>query len=151
VPRFLLSIVLLAVSCAPAAQTPTQRFPNYQYVLVVPTKPLTPNERLTLTWEPKLAEQPSSTLFEMRLCVALFGPWESVDALKKGMGTRDTKSCPPGGAAATSPTVRTASATGAPLTTEIVAPSARGFYDLRQITVYDAGNSMSAGGIVEVR
>jgi hypothetical protein len=153
VPRLLLSIVLLAVSCAPAAQAPTtaQRYPLYQYVLVVPTKPVTPNERLTLTWEPKLAAQPSSTRFEMQLCVALFGPWESVDALKKGMDTRDTKSCPPSGAAATSPTLRAASATGAPLTTEIVAPSARGFYDLRQITVYDAGNSMSAGGIVEVR
>ena len=122
----------------------------YQYVLVVPTRPVSPNERLTLTWEPKLAAQPSSTLFEVQLCVALFGPWESVEALK-GAATQETTSCPPNGAIATSPTLRTASANGSPLTAEIVTPSARGFYDLRQISVYDAGNWMSAGSVIEIR
>ena len=122
----------------------------YQYVLNVPTRPVSPNERLTLTWEPKLAAQPSNSINEVQLCVALFGPWESVEALK-GAATEETKSCPPNGAIATSPTLRTASANGSPLTAEIVTPSARGFYDLRQISVYDPGNWTSAGSVIEVR
>jgi len=149
----LILIAALVVSCSPfGAATPTsgQRYPMYQYVLVVPTRPVSPNEPLTLTWEPKLAAQPSSTLFEVQLCIALFGPWDSVEALKKA-ATQETRSCPPNGAIATSPTLRTASANGSPLTAEIVTPSARGFYDLRQISVYDASNSMSAGAVIEVR
>jgi hypothetical protein len=121
----------------------------YQYVLDVPTKPVSPSERLTLTWQPRLAPQPSSTLFETQLCVALFGPWASVDALKKS-GT-EAKSCPPSGAVATSQTLRTASNSGAPMGATITVPSAPGFYDLRQIAVYGAGHSTSGGGILEVR
>ncbi len=122
----------------------------YQYVLQVPTKPVIPNERLTLTWEPRLAPQPSADLFEIQLCVALFGPWGSVEALKKS-APQDTKACPPTGAIATSQTLRTASASGARLAAEITVPSAPGFYDLRQISIYGAGNSMSGGAVIEVR
>jgi len=146
--RLLLAAVLLAVSCTPA--TSGQRFPMYQYVLQVPTKPVSPNERLTLTWEPRLAPQPSADLFEIQLCVALFGPWGSVEALKKS-APQDTKACPPTGAIATSQTLRTASASGARLAAEITVPSAPGFYDLRQISIYGAGNSMSGGAVIEVR
>jgi hypothetical protein len=149
VTRLLLAAVLLAVSCTPAA-TPAQRFPVYEYVLQVPTKPVSPNERLTLPWEPRLAPQLSSDLFEIQLCVAVFGPWESVEALKKS-APQDTKSCPPTGAIATSQMVRTASGGGARLAAEITAPSAPGFYDLRQISVYGAGNSTSGGSVIEVR
>lgn len=122
----------------------------YQYALVVPTKPVSPNERLTLTWEPRLAPQPSSTLFEIQLCVALFGPWDSVEALKRA-APQDAKSCPPGGAVATSQTLRAASNTGAQLAANITVPSATGFYDLRQISVFDGGNSTTAGAVIEVR
>jgi hypothetical protein len=122
----------------------------YQYVLVVPTRPVSPNERLTLTWEPKLAAQPSSTLFEIQLCVALFGPWGSVEALKKG-APQEAKSCPPAGAIATSQTLRTDTAGGARLTAEITVPFAPGFYELQEITVYDAGDSTSGGSVIEVR
>ncbi|HYT75102.1 MAG TPA: hypothetical protein VEL79_10175 [Vicinamibacterales bacterium] len=152
----LLLIAALAVSCSPfGAATPAsgQRYPTYQYVLVVPTRPVSPNERLTLTWEPKLAAQPSSTLFELQLCVALFGPWDSVEALKKGapQDTKSWKSCPAAGAIATSQTLRTASASGARLAAEITVPFAPGFYNLREITVYDAGDSTSTGSVIEVR
>jgi len=122
----------------------------YQYVLEVPTKPVSPNERLKLAWKPQLASQPSSTLFDIQLCVALFGPWDSVDALKKA-APQDIKSCPPSGATTTSQTLRVASNAGDLLAAELTVPSAPGFYDLRQITVYDPGNSMSAGAVIEVR
>ena len=146
--RLLLTAVVLAVSCAPVG-TSAQRFPTYQYVLQVPTKPVSPNEKLTLTWEPTLAQQ-TSDLYEVQLCVGLFGPWESVEALKRS--SPDLKpACPPAGAIATSDTVRTSSNLGAPLAVSLMVPSARGFYDLRQISIYGSGNSMSAGAVIEVR
>jgi len=151
VTRLLLSAVLLAASCAPVA-TPAsaQRYATYTYTVTVPTKPVSPNERLKLQWEPRLASEPSSEVFEVRLCVAVFGPWESVDALKKA-AQPDTRSCPPVGAVATSETVRTLSNNGQPLAADVTTPSAPGFYDLRQISIYGSGNSMSAGAVIEVR
>jgi len=152
--RLLVSIVLLAVSCAPSSSPtpgPAQTYPMYQYVVQVPTKPLSPNERLKLAWEPRLASGTSSSIYELQLCVALFGPWESVDALKKAMATRDTRSCPPLGATVASVTERVASNTGARMDTEVMVPSAPGFYDLRQISIFSAGNSTSAGSVIEVR
>jgi len=149
----LLLIVALTVSCSPfsgARPTSGQRYPLYQYVLNVPMRPVSPNEQLTLTWEPKLAAQPSNSINEVQLCVALFGPWGSVAALKKG-APQDTKSCPPAGAIATSQTLRTTSATGARLAAEITVPFAPGFYHLADITVYDAGDSTSTGSVIEVR
>ena len=149
----LLLIAALAVSCTPVG-APTadsgQRFALYQYMLEVPTKPVSPNEQLKLAWKAQLAAQPSSALFEIQLCAALFGPWETVEALKKA-APQDTRSCPPAGAIATSEIVRTASNNGAPQAATIKVPSAPGFYDLRQISVYGAGNSTSAGSIIEVR
>ena len=147
--RLLLTAVVLAVSCAPVS-TSAQRFPTYQYVLQVPTKPVSPNEKLTLTWEPTLAQQ-TSDLYEVQLCVGLFGPWESVEALKRS--SPDLKpACPPAGAIATSDTVRTSSNLGAPLAVSLMVPSARGFYDLRQISIFgSSGNGMTGGSVIEVR
>ena len=149
--RLVLAITLLGAACAPVVTTASgQRFETYQYVLEVPVKPVSPNERLKLAWKPQLASQPSSALFEIQLCVALFGPWESVEALKKA-AQPDTRACPPVGAVATSETARVASNNGQPLAAIVTVPSAPGFYDLRQISIYGAGNSMSAGSVIEVR
>ena len=74
----LLLIAALAVSCTPVGAPtadPGQRFALYQYVLEIPTKPVSPNEQLKLVWKGQLAAQPSSALFEMQLCAALFGPF----------------------------------------------------------------------------
>jgi len=152
--RLVVSIAVLAVSCAPFGTStlgPAQSYPMYQYVLQVPTRPVSPNQRLILNWEPKLAAESSSSVYDVQLCVALFGPWESVDALKQAMATRDARSCPPTGASVASETERIASNIGARMTTEVVVPSAPGFYDLRQISIFSAGGSTSAGSIIEVR
>ena len=149
--RLFLSVVLLAASCAPVA-TPAsaQRYATYTYSVTVPMAPVSLNERLKLLWEPRLASAPSPEVFEIRLCVALFGPWESVEALKKA-AQPDTRACPPTGAVATSETARIASNNGQPLAAIVTVPSAPGFYDLRQISIYGSGNSMSAGSVIEVR
>jgi len=112
---------------------------------------VSPNERLRLAWEPQLASGSSTSTYEIQLCIALFGPWESVDALKSAMATRDTRSCPPVGASVASETQRIASNTGARIVTEVTVPTAPGFYDLRQISIMGAGNATSAGSVIEVR
>jgi hypothetical protein len=151
--RLLILIAALAASCGPFTSTPApaNSYPMYQYVVQIPTKPVSPGEPLKLAWEPRLASGSSSSIYEIQLCVALFGPWESVDALKKAMATRDTRSCPPDGASVASETERVASNTGARMATEVMVPSAPGFYDLRQISIFSAGNSTSAGSVIEVR
>ena len=151
--RLLILIAALVVSCAPFTSTPApaNSYPMYQYVVQSPTKPVSANERLKLAWEPQLASGSSTSIYEIQLCVALFGPWDTVDALKKAMTTRDTRTCPPPGASVASETERVPSNTGARTATEIIVPSAPGFYDLRQISVFSAGNSTSAGSVIEVR
>jgi hypothetical protein len=151
VTRLLLSIVLLAMSCAPVTTpTSTQRFPMYQYSLQFPTKPVSPNERVTLAWEPRLQSESSPSVYEIQLCVALFGPWQSVEALKNAPQP-NTRSCPPPGAIAMSETLRTPSNTGSPQAATITVPSAPGFYDVRQISVYSGSSATSAGSVIEVR
>lgn len=151
--RLLLCVALLGVSCVPlgASPSPSQRYANYQYVLQVPTKPVSPSQRLILTWEPQLAAEQSSSLSEMQLCVALFGPWESVEALKKAAQLDSRPSCPPTGAVATSATLRTTTNSGARMATDLLVPSAPGFYNLLQISIFSAGDTTSAGSVLEVR
>lgn len=152
--RALLAVAFLAVSCAPfGTSTPDsgQRYAVYRYAAQVPSTPVSPNQRLILTWEPQAAAEPSSRFFEIQLCVALFGPWESVDALKRAPQPLESRSCPPTGAAATSSTLRTTTHSGARMASELAVPSAPGFYDLRQISIMGAGNARSAGSVIEVR
>jgi hypothetical protein len=126
------------------------RFARYQYALEVPTKPVTPNERLKLAWNPQLQSAPSPAPFEIQLCVALYGPWESVEALKRAP-SQDARSCPPAGAIATSQTLRVASNAGDLLATDLTVPSTPGFYNLLQISILGSSNSTSAGSVIEVR
>ena len=112
---------------------------------------MSPNQRLILTWEPQGAAEPSSTIFEVQLCVALFGPWESVDALKRAPQPPESRSCPPTGAVATSSTLRTTTHSGARMASELTVPLAPGFYDLRQISILGTGNVTSAGSVIDVR
>jgi hypothetical protein len=123
----------------------------YQYVLVeVPTKPVSPSERLILTWEARQSSETSLNFSDIQLCVGLFGPWESVEALKRA-ASPGRPSCPPSGAVATSETLRTTTHSGARMATALILPAAPGFYDLRQVSIFDAGNSTSTGSIIEVR
>lgn len=122
----------------------------YSYSLQFPTKPVSPNERMTLAWEPRLQPESSPSVYEIQLCVALFGPWESVEAMKKA-AQPDTRSCPAVGAVATSETARIASNNGQPQAADITAPSVPGFYDLWQISIYGSANSARTGSVIEVR
>ena len=149
-------LALLISGCGPAASTP--QYVSYRYRLAMPTGPVTPNQLLRLAWEPQLGPQRDSPIADMQLCVALFGPWDTVDALKTAMASAVPAKCPPDGALVASDTIRTTSASGARFTADLTVPSAPGFYDLHQIAIDSAatayggrGGSMSASGIIEVR
>ena len=148
-------VALLISGCGPAAVT---QYPSYQYRLAMPTQPVAPNELLHLAWEPQLGPQRDSAIADVQLCVALFGPWGTVDALKTAIASAVPAKCPPDGALVASDTIRTTSASGARFTADLTAPSAPGFYDLHQISIDSSatayggrGGSMSASGIIEVR
>lgn len=149
--------VLIGTSCGPVFATApaSPQFAYYQYTVAIPTTPLAPNEQLHLVWEPQLAPGRASAVSAVQLCVALFGPWETVGALKTAMSAAGAgTACPPKGAIVSSETLRTTSNSGARLTTELVVPSAPGFYDIDQISINGEAAATSAttgGGIIEVR
>jgi hypothetical protein len=154
--RLLIALALLGTACGPASSVVEPRFPEYRYTIAIPTAPVAPDEELHLVWEPRLALGLATEVSTIELCVALFGPWESVDALKRAMSAAATgPSCPPKGAARSSDTMRTMSNSGARLATDLVIPSAIGFYDVRQIAITigsgGSASAMAAGGIIEVR
>lgn len=93
---------------------------------------------------------------DLQLCVALFGPWMTVEELKTAMATAGSRpSCPPNGAIISTETLHTTSNSGARLATDLVVPSATGFYDVRQISINVEGgaasSATSADGIIEIR
>ncbi len=149
--------VLLAASCGPLFSTPqaSPQFAYYQYTVAIPTTPLAPNEQLHLVWEPHLAPGSATAVSAVRLCIALFGPWETVEALKTAMSAAGPgPSCPPKGAIVSSETMRTTSNSGARLATDLAVPSTPGFYDIHQISITGEGgdtSAVTAGGIIEVR
>lgn len=151
-------MIVLALLISACGSAPVTQYPSYQYLLAMPTQPVAPNQLLHLAWEPQLGPQRDSEIADVRLCVALFGPWDTVDALKTAMASAVPAKCPPDGALVASDTIRTTSASGARFTAELTAPSAPGFYDLHQISIHSAttayggrGGSMSGSGIIEVR
>lgn len=149
--------VLISTSCGPFFATPqaSPQFTYYQYTVAIPTTPLAPNEQLHLVWEPHLAPGSAAAVSGLQFCVALFGPWETVEALKTAMSAAGPRTfCPPTGAAVSSDTMNTTSNSGARLAADLVIPSATGFYDVHQIAITSEGGSTSvtiAGGIIEVR
>ena len=154
----LLTLVILGASCGPMFSTPqpSPAFAYYQYTVAIPTRPVAPNQQLHLVWQPQLVHQTSSAVSTLELCVALFGPWKTPGDLKLAMSaaTAGGPSCPPAGAVTASESFRTASNTGAAFATDLVVPSAAGFYDVRQITINVQGqatSSTSADGVIEVR
>jgi hypothetical protein len=148
----LVVVAALGAGCAPVAppQVGLTSYPFYQYTIAPPTEPVAPNEQLHLVWEPHLASDRQSAIADLQLCIALFGPWDTVEALKTAMSNGVRPSCPPSGAVVASDPVRTTSASGARFTTDLLVPSAAGFYDLHQFSI-TSGGSTSAGGIIEVR
>lgn len=155
--RPLIALAVLSASCGPTLSTPvaSTQFAQYQYTVALPTKPLSPNEQLHLVWEPRLAAGSSPVISDLQLCVAWFGPFDTVEALKTAMSASRAKpSCPPTGAVIASETMRTTSNSGVRFAADVIVPSAIGFYDVDQISIWSGvggTSSTSSGGIIEVR
>ena len=156
--RRVLAVILIFVSVAGCSVAPAPQVlhPQYRYVASYAPGPFAPGAAFHVDWTPELIRTDSGDPYDVRLCIAVFGPFENASALKesgsRSSGTRPD--CPPAGAVVSSGALRTRSDTGKPLAADLVLPRGSGLYDLREIVVNGVeptSSATSAGGVIEVR
>lgn len=156
--RPVLPVILFFVSVAgcSAAPAPQVLHPQYRYVPSYLPGPVTAGAAFHVVWTPELVRTDSAEPYDVRLCIGVFGPFESPGALKlsasRSSGTRPD--CPQSGAVVSSGVLRTRSDTGSPLVADLVLPRVNGFYDVRQIAINGVEptySATSAGGLIEIR
>ena len=155
-PRLLLSGVLICAStlaCAPAA-SPQVLHPEFRYTASYAHGPVGPGEPLHVVWTAERFRTSSTELYDIRLCVGVFGSFESAESLKRSSPSAARADCPPAGALVASETMRARSDVASAFELDLVLPRELGFYDVRQIVISGddrAHNATSAGGIIEIR
>jgi hypothetical protein len=115
-----------------------------------------PGAAFHVEWIPELIRTDSAEPYDVRLCIGVFGPFQTASALKEA-GSRAggaRPDCPQSGAAVSSGVLRTRSDIGDSLVADLVLPRVHGFYDVREIAINGVEptySAMSAGGVVEIR
>ena len=119
--RALLIVAIVLGACAPAEPGPSGL--EYRYELSPSPSVLFVGEPLRFEWMPLRRLTGTTTVSDITLCFALFGPWPDVETLKRRSQASHAQSptCPPADAAVVSDVVRTTSTAGATL--EAVAPA----------------------------
>ena len=155
--RPFLAVVLVGATGCSAAPAPPQVFhPEYRYMATYAPGPFTPGAAFHVQWTPELNRTDAAEPYDIRLCVGVFGAFDSASALKEA-GSRAggaRPDCPAAGAAVSSGVLRTRSDTGNALSADLVLPERPGFYEVRQVAIYGVEptySAMSAGGVIEVR
>lgn len=141
------ALVVLA-ACAPIG--PPARFVTYEYTVEASIGPFAPGEVVRVVWVPKELSTDRPDVYDVEFCTGLFGPWDSVQALMNQNRPMARPACPLADAKVPSQVALARSNIGEPRTTQLVAPSAPGFYDLRQLVVA-GGIPIVSGSVVEVR
>jgi hypothetical protein len=145
-----------AVLAAACASTPVVTHTEYRYSLAAPTGGFRPGQALPLSWKAS-AElvTGSSPLMTARVCVAVAGPYATVEELKAV--PPEVKACP-----ISAPRVVVASgvaeadiARGTPIDQPLTLPGslAPGLYTLLSVFAYGSGNqagATSSAGIIRV-
>lgn len=124
----------------------------YQRIATHSLGPFSAGDAFHVTWTAKQVQSSASDLYEVRLCVGLFGPYPSVEVLKQSHAT--TAECPMQGAVVVSETMQVRSDDDRAMAMDIKLPNAPGFYDVVQVQLFGSGakaNSQGAAGIIEVR
>jgi len=154
------AVVGACSSVSPIAPAPTR--PSFSYQLEPMADVLTAGDSLHLEWAPHPDPNYTTLTSDVTLCFAFFGPWPDAATVKRetqALGS-SLPTCPPAGAAGTSPSLRTTTAAGARLKIDASVPDRPGFYNLRQISLIgpatkpDGGmssGSLTSDRIVEVR
>jgi hypothetical protein len=155
--RALVALVAVSITaCAAAAPEVKITHPQYRYVPIFPAGPLPAGQPFHVTWTPQLVRMDAAEPYDVRLCIGLYGSFADPGALKEASSRSSATrpDCPPSGAVVSSGVLRTRSDSGAPLATDLVLPTAVGFYDVRQIEIsgVDPAYSVTASGsLLEVR
>lgn len=144
---------VLSIECGAASPPVTVAKPVvYQYAFVAPAGDHRAGEWLTLVWKATPTTQRADAPPHARLCVALAGPYDTVESLKRQAS--DARTCP-----VTGPGVVVATATldadpvrPDDVTGDLVLPAslAPGFYNVINVIVMAPGNSMSGAGIIRI-
>ncbi len=147
------SAAVLAAACA---SDPVVKHTEYRYSLPGPTGDYRPGQVVPLTWRPSAevvaGEAPRLTA---RVCVAVAGPYATVEELKSS--TITAKTCPiavPGTVVASGVTEADI-AHGTPIDQSLTLPAslAPGFYNVLSLFAYESGNhggSTSSAGTIRV-
>ena len=152
----LVVIVIMVSACSAVPAPPQVRHSEYRYMAHYAPGPFTPGAALHVDWIPELVRTDPSAPYDIRLCIGVFGSFESASALteagSRAGGTRPE--CPPAGAAVSSGVLRTRSDTGDRLGADLVLPRVSGFYDVREIAISGLEptySATSASGAIEIR
>src|SRR5713226_3513266 len=142
-----------AVLAAACASAPVVKHTEYRYSLPGPTGDFHPGQTLPLTWKAsETVVSGAAVRTSGRVCVALVGPYRTVEELKSSTPT--ARGCPIAvpGAIAASPAAEADSWTGVPIDQPLVLPASLepGWYSLLSVFAYEAGGAMSSAGIVRV-
>jgi hypothetical protein len=149
-------ILVSATGCSAAPAPPKVFHPEYRYVATYASGPFTPGAALHVDWTPELIRTDAAEPYDIRLCVGVFGAFESASALKEA-GSRAggaRPDCPAAGAAVSSGVLKTRSDTGNALAADLVLPVGAGLYEVRQVAINGVEptySAMTAGGVIEVR
>jgi hypothetical protein len=145
-----------AVLVAACTSTPVVTHTEYRYSLTAPTGDLRPGQAVPLTWKAKAeVVQGEAPRLTARVCVAIAGPYASVEELKTSAPAAST--CP---VAAPRTVVASAVAVadiavGTPIDQSLMLPTTLppGFYNLLSVFAYESGNhggAISSAGILRV-
>jgi hypothetical protein len=142
------------VSSCNSLPVPSHSAASFRYELSPATDTVMVGEPLHYEWVPRADPNYETGTADVTLCFGLFGPWPDAATVKREFSASQTAACPPPGAAVASQSVRTTSSAGARLKADAAAPAIPGFYNLRQVNIFQAGSrggSMTFDRVVEVR
>jgi hypothetical protein len=126
-----------------ACTAPVVTHTEYQYSLAGPTGEFRPGQALPLTWKSSATVVTGSApLTSARVCVALVGPYGSVEELKTSTPTARTCPIAVAGAILASRATEADITGGAPIDQTITLPTslAPGLYSLVSLFAYESGS-----------
>jgi hypothetical protein len=80
---FLAVILVTATGCSAAPAPPQVLHPQYRYVASYAPGPFTPGAAFHVQWTPEVVRTDAAEPYDVRLCVGVFGAFESASALKE--------------------------------------------------------------------
>ena len=150
-------MVLSACTLSGPLPAPSPSVRPFSYEIPSPSGPVTAGSPLHLVWAPHVDPNFQTSVADMSLCFAVFGPWADAAAVKSVVEVRRygaTPTCPLDGSVVISEVIHTTSAAGNQFVVDTASPREPGFYVFQQVVAAktDHGSSTTVlHGVFEVR